>query len=188
MRWPPQPRASGVRRPAGGCGADGRAGPLLPPPGAASRHLRGGASVAPGRRVRQLAAGQLDHERGARETVVLPAGRRAAQSLSSTAFDAEGARCARTASASGRARGTAASTCPQGWWYQIVTRGLSRRREAPHGAALGLRERVGARVIAARRGHAPAPAVGEVPVQVNAAGVLARVRVHAVGVDRRHDP
>src|SRR6185295_16678018 len=76
--WPSQLRARCRER---------QAGCLFPSPGAATRHLGCGTGVSPGRRGRELAAGQLDHESGAREAVILPAGRGAPQALASTALE-----------------------------------------------------------------------------------------------------
>ena len=61
-------------------------------------------------------------------------------------------------------------------------------REAPHRAAFRLRERMWPRVVLARRGHASAPAKGEVAIQVDAASVGAPSSLHAVGVDAGDDP
>src|SRR6266540_3411922 len=60
--------------------------------------------------------------------------------------------------------------------------------QAANAAALGLGERVGPRVVAARRRNASLPPVGEVAVEVDAVGVLASVGGDAIRVDRLDDP
>ena len=176
---PPQPCASGAVCHVGGSRAPGF--------GPARRHLRRRASVAARLASRQLAGRQLDHERGAGEMVVLPARHGARQPLSAAA-PGRGVGDARVA----LLRGGGAITRQQNLVPGLVVPDghpwPDSFRQAPHRATLRLRERVRARVLAARPGRSSAPLVGEVAVQVDAPSVLAGAGLDAVRVDGLHDP
>src|SRR3954451_16536255 len=155
--------------------------------GAAAGDLDRGAGVAPGRRVREFAAIQLDHEGTPAKVLVLPPRRGPGKVLTPAALGrpiGEG----RVALLHPGSPVTGKQNLPPGL---VVPDGHVRPDvldEPLYCAALGLRERVRPRVVAARLRNASLPSVGEVAVEIDAARVLAGVGGDAIGVDRLDDP
>ena len=74
------------------------------------------------------------------------------------------------------------------WWYQTVTCGRTRSISALSARGLGLRQRARSRPEQPTRPVQPPPAVGEVAIEVHAAGVLTPAGCRSVGVGVVHQP